>query len=232
MLVASSNASSSKEKELYDYYSLYSEVDAVITVGRTIDPGEEFTLPRVDISPWYIDKKTPTLVYNFESIRDAILYFYNKNVETIGFITCYKKSGKGYKFTKFMQEIYGGYDEKLIEVSTLPGAQCGYEAALSMIEKGTLPRAVFCERDDIALGAIKAFGDKGLKIPDDIAVIGWDNYSFGEYTNPPLSTIHLSTEEIISKSVELIIKRLSGKECENYVEIMSNFIQRESSIID
>ena len=93
MLVASSNASDNKEMELYEYYSLYSDVDGIITLGRSIDPGEEFTLPRVDISPRKIDRNVPTLVYNFESIKDAINYFHEKKVENIGFITCYKKSG-------------------------------------------------------------------------------------------------------------------------------------------
>lgn len=232
MCVASSNASSAKESELYEYYSLYSDVDAIITLGRTISPGDDYPLPRVDISPWYIDEKTPTLVYNFESIENVIKYFHSKGVRSVGFISCYKKSGKCYKFKKFMNSVYGGFDEALIEVAEFEGGKCGYEAVLSMIRKGNVPRAVFCERDDVAFGAIKALCDNGYRVPQDVAVVGWDNYSYGEYSMPTLSTIHISTEEIISKSVDMIIKKLSGKECENYVEIMSSFIERESSRID
>ena len=101
-----------------------------------------------------------------------------------------------------------------------------------MIKKGRVPRAIFCERDDIAFGAMRAFYENGLNVPKDVAVVGWNNVSIGKYSVPTLSTIHLATNEVISESVSMIIKKLTGQECNNYVEIMSSFIERESSVID
>ena len=232
MSVASFNASSNKEEELYTYYTMYTDVDAILTIGRTIRLDENFPLPRVDISPWYIDEKTPTVVLNYESIRDAILYFYEKKVESVGFITPYKKSGKVWKFEKFMNEIYGCVDRELIEIiEEKSGAVIGYDGALSMIKKKRIPRAIFCERDDIAFGAIRAFYDNGYRVPEDVAIVGWNNNALGEYSIPTLSTIYIDTNKVVSESVDMLIKRMSGQECHNYTEVNSTFIARESSEI-
>lgn len=231
MCVASTILSSEKERALYDYYSMYTDVDALLTIGRSIPLPEDYPLPRVDISPWEVDENCPTLVMNYESISDAIEYFYSKGVKSVGFITCYKRSGKAWKFCKFMKAVFGGVDESLIEICEKKGGECGYLAALSMINKGRVPRAVFCETDEIALGAMKAFFEKGYAIPDDVAIVGWNNDRFGSFTTPTLSTIHIYQDEVVRESVEMLINKLSGKECKRYVEINSEFIKRESSEI-
>ena len=237
MCVASSNYSVEKEKSVYDYYSMYTDVDAVLTIGRSTPVPSDFMLPRVDISPngdGLIDKNCPTVVLNYESIADAIAKFHNKGVETIGFITCYKNSGKAWKYRKFMAEIYGGERDdyiRFVEVAEQAGAVCGYTAAKKLFFENRVPRAVFCERDDVAFGAIRAFTECGLKVPDDVAVVGWNNTPEGEYSVPSLSTIFIDTKSIVSESIDMLVKMLSGQECKMYTEVMSTFVERESSKI-
>ena len=237
MCVASSNHSAEKEKSVYDYYSMYTDVDAILTIGRSTPVPQDFLLPRVDISPNgdnLIDKNTPTVVLNYESIADAINKFHKKKVETIGFITCYTRSGKAWKFRKFMAETYGGERDdylKYVEVVEKEGALCGYTAAKKLIRENRVPRAVFCERDDIAFGDIRAFGEAGLNVPNDVAVVGWNNSEEGEYSTPSLSTIYIDTKAIVAESIDMLVKMLNGKKCQIYTEIMSRYIERESSII-
>ena len=237
MCVASSNHSREKERSVYDYYSMYTDVDAILTIGRSTSVPADFSLPRVDISPngdTLIDKNTPTVVLNYESIADAITKFHNKNVKTIGFITCYQKSGKAWKYRKFMAETYGGERDdylKFVEVEEKDGALCGYNAAKRLVREKRVPRAVFCERDDIAFGAIRAFCECGLNVPDDVAVVGWNNSEEGEFSTPSLSTIYIDTKTIVSESIDMLVKMLNGQKCSMYTEIMSRFIERESSII-
>lgn len=70
----------------------------------------------------------------------------------------------------------------------------GYRMGLDLIEKGDLPTAVFAASDPIALGAMRAFYEKGYKIPEDISILGFDNISLSEFSQPPLSTIHAPAE--------------------------------------
>ena len=236
MCVASSNASSEKEKSLYEYYSMYTDVDAILTIGRSVPVSEDLSLPRVDISPsrdFLIDASCPTVVFNYESIADAIKNFHQKGVETIGFITCYPRENcKLWKYRRFMSEIYGGEIDdyfKYVEIVEAKGAMCGYLAAKKLANENRVPRAVFCERDDIALGAIRAFREKGMRVPEDVAVVGWNNTEEGEFSTPSLSTISIDTKTVVSESINILVKMLNGQRCQMYTEIMSTYIERESS---
>ena len=51
------------------------------------------------------------------------------------------------------------------------------------------PTAVFCANDEMAIGALKAVRRAGLRVPEDISVVGFDDISFAAFTDPPLTTI-------------------------------------------
>ncbi len=231
MCVASSGSSKMKELELYDYYTMYTDVDAIITIGKSVDLSDDFPLPRVDISPLKRDFLSPTIVMNYEAIRDGIIYFHSRGVKNIGFLTFNKLSGRAWKYSKFMIEIYGEEGVCITEVPEFCGCQCGYEGVKKMIKDNNIPRALFCEEDEVAFGAMRALKEKGFSIPDDIAIVGWNDLPYGEFSMPSLSTINISEKEIVSESVDMLIKSLSGEKCKDYIEILSEFIPRESSII-
>ncbi len=229
MCVASSNTSKMKELELYEYYSMYTDVDAILTIGRNVEIPSDFPLPRVDIDPVKRDWLCPTVVMNYEAIRDCIVYFHSKGIEKLGFLTFPNQNCRLYKYRKFMNEIYGNCDEDQIYIIDKLGCECGYLGAKQMIKEGRIPRALFCERDDVAFGAMRTFLENGYRVPNDIAIIGWDNHPYGEYSLPSLSTIHIATKDVISESVDMLVKTLGGEPCKKYIEIQSEFIERDSS---
>lgn len=65
----------------------------------------------------------------------------------------------------------------------------GEAAALKLLALKDRPTAIFCFNDDIAVGAIKAIKSLGLLVPEDISIVGFDNSEFGEYVDPPLTTV-------------------------------------------
>lgn len=65
----------------------------------------------------------------------------------------------------------------------------GYEAMQQLLESGTTFTALFCANDEMALGAMRALKDRGLRIPQDISVVGFDDLSFTAYCDPPLTTV-------------------------------------------
>ncbi|MCQ2507790.1 MAG: LacI family DNA-binding transcriptional regulator [Dorea sp.] len=72
--------------------------------------------------------------------------------------------------------------------------EAGYRMAMEMIESKDLPTAVFAASDPIAIGALKAFREKGLKVPEDISIVGFDDIDLASYTVPALTTVKAPTE--------------------------------------
>ncbi len=65
----------------------------------------------------------------------------------------------------------------------------GEAAMADLLARSSSPTAVFCANDEMAIGAIKAARDAGLRVPEDLSVIGFDDISFAAFTYPPLTTI-------------------------------------------
>lgn len=72
----------------------------------------------------------------------------------------------------------------------------GYAAMKRLIEAGSLPRAVFAASDLLALGAIRALKEHGMRVPEDVAVIGCDDIEASKYTSPTLTTIRQNKERL------------------------------------
>ncbi|MDG1121045.1 MAG: LacI family DNA-binding transcriptional regulator [Glaciecola sp.] len=87
----------------------------------------------------------------------------------------------------------------------------GYLAGHQILQCSTRPTAVFCENDETAIGAIKAFKENNLQVPDDISVAGFDNIEFSQYCDPPLTTISQPAEEFGQTSVAMLINLLQDK---------------------
>lgn len=68
--------------------------------------------------------------------------------------------------------------------------------------------AVFAMADVLAIGAIRAILDRGLHVPEDISVIGFDGIDMGNYISPRLTTIRQHREEIAARSVEILLKAI------------------------
>jgi LacI family transcriptional regulator len=87
----------------------------------------------------------------------------------------------------------------------------GYRAMKELLSLPNIPTAVFCSNDDMAIGAIKAVFEKGLSVPKDISIVGFDNIGICEYTTPALTTVKRPMEEIsiigANKIVDLIDKQ-------------------------
>lgn len=73
-------------------------------------------------------------------------------------------------------------------------AESGHAAALSLIAAQPEVRAIFAGNDTLAIGVLAALREKGLRVPEDVSVIGFDDLPFAAYLNPPLTTIRVDAE--------------------------------------
>lgn len=96
------------------------------------------------------------------------------------------------------------------------------------IHSGNLPTAFFIGSDPMAIGALKALTDSGLKVPDDIAIFGFDGIELCEFVTPPLSTVKVHTEEMGKVAVNLLVERIDGRTLPLKVVVPTSLIIRKS----
>ncbi|WP_409181635.1 LacI family DNA-binding transcriptional regulator [Amycolatopsis sp. VS8301801F10] len=88
------------------------------------------------------------------------------------------------------------------------GRADGYAAATSLLRKSPHPDAIFCYSDLLAMGAMRAVFDAGLRVPEDVAIIGIDDIEEGRYSRPSLSTVSLDTPFIARTAVARLAARI------------------------
>jgi LacI family repressor for deo operon, udp, cdd, tsx, nupC, and nupG len=88
----------------------------------------------------------------------------------------------------------------------------GAEAAACLFARATRPTAVFCFNDEMAMGVIVHARDRGLHVPTDLSVVGFDDIRFAECVDPPLTTIAQPMRAIGEGTVALLLQILNGKQ--------------------
>jgi LacI family transcriptional regulator len=101
------------------------------------------------------------------------------------------------------------YDDALVRYGAHT-PESGYRAMQSLLENPERPTALFATNDAVAIGAMTAIQEQGLRIPDDIAVIGFDDIPMARYTTPPLTTVYGSDVEQGKRAGELILDLVNG----------------------
>lgn len=86
----------------------------------------------------------------------------------------------------------------------------GHMAAQYFCEMKERPTAIFCMNDEMAIGAIQGIKARGLKVPSDISVVGFDNIPYARYCDPPLTTIAQPTEQMGHAAMSLFLSVVAG----------------------
>jgi LacI family transcriptional regulator len=86
----------------------------------------------------------------------------------------------------------------------------GYEAARDLMRLKRPPTAIFCANDLMAVGCYEALHELGLRIPDDVAVMGYDDREIAQHLHPPLTTVLLPHFEMGSIAAEMLLDAASG----------------------
>lgn len=107
--------------------------------------------------------------------------------------------------------------------------QSGYEQAKSLLDSGRRFTAIFIASDNVAIGGKAALREAGLKIPDDISMVGFDDIPWAQYADPPLTTVHLHAQELARRACLLLMDLLKGKEPETKRQIIgTQLVVRQS----
>jgi len=173
------------------------------------------------------------LINNADSFRQATNHLIQKGHRSIGYlqgdfrIKPFRSRSYGYRIA---MEKAGLPVEERYQVTlstTIDGAYQDMKRYLSA--KPQLPTAFVADNDIIALGAMKAFTEAGVRIPEDISIVGFDDLSYSSISAPPLTTIRVPKQEIGRAAVRRIRDMLSSPESAPLkIQVCTEFIERES----
>lgn len=106
--------------------------------------------------------------------------------------------------------------------------QLGYEFAARFAELKNRPEALVFYNDVSALGFIQGALEKGVRVPEDVAVVGFDDILVARYASVPLTTVHQPVDQIGRWAVDMLDNRIKGREVGNRITLKATLVIRES----
>lgn len=106
--------------------------------------------------------------------------------------------------------------------------ESGRSAVEELLELDPPPTALFASNDSMAVGALRGFHEAGVQVPDDVAVIGFDDIPSARYATPSLSTISAPTQELGERAMMHLLALSSGEEMPSHQTLGTEFVRRES----
>lgn len=106
----------------------------------------------------------------------------------------------------------------------------GREAMRALLARGVRPTAIVAANDLSAIGAMQALRRSGLRVPDDVAVIGFDDIPLAPYTEPPLTTVHQSVYRLGETAAKVLLRRIREGDDAGYAHhvVRTRLVVRES----
>lgn len=154
----------------------------------------------------------------------------HREISYIG-VPPYVKSGiprrKGYE--RALRENNLPLDSNLVVVEE-NSADGGYRAAMALLSRGETATAVFVYDDLMAIGAMRAYQEMGLRVPEDVAVVGYDDIPLATHITPPLTTVRQDKQAMGIEAMRMLIKLMQGEDLpESEVVMQPELIVRCSS---
>lgn len=109
--------------------------------------------------------------------------------------------------------------------------QIGYKPMQSLLEKTREFTAIFCFNDIAAIGAVRALKDAGLRVPEDVSVVGFDDIQSAAYATPSLTTVRQPLAEMGQRGAQILLERIAHREASYPAEIVMapELVVREST---
>ena len=173
------------------------------------------------------------LVDNSKASRNGVNYLVGRGYRRIAYIAGPLNTGTardrldGYRIALTENGI--DYDENLVRVGEYR-SKWGYEAAEDLLDSGLDFQAIFCGNDAIAIGAMKKLRERGISVPDDIAIMGFDDIYIASMVDPELTTIKQPNYSMGYEAVNMMIDSIQGNKIGNKNLILdTELVVRKSS---
>jgi DNA-binding LacI/PurR family transcriptional regulator len=193
-------------------------------------------MPTVFIDRAVKGAKIPTVVSdNVAAAHDATTHFIRLGHKRIGLVVGRRAldsmTGRIEGYRRAMLEHQITFDESLVVDAVDVGVVAGYHATKKLIERNPRPTALIVMNNLLVIGALNAINEKGLIIPGDLALIGWDDFDAAPHLQKPLTVVEQPADAMGSIAAEQLMKMRSEEAVDSYLHIVlkSTLIIRESS---
>lgn len=170
------------------------------------------------------------MVDNVEGTYKATNYLINKGCRSIGFISSLevnklaKERLMGYK--NALKENGMEIEQKKIFLKSF-SVETGYEGVDYLLNETHID-AICCGNDLIAIGAIQGLKDKGIKVPEEVKIIGFDDISISKYLDPPLTTVKQPIYKLGEEAVNILVSIIEKKDTEMIKILETEIVERKS----
>lgn len=173
------------------------------------------------------------MVDNESGIRQALIHLIEKHgYERIAFIRGPQTHQEAEKRFATYLDVLKEYNIPVREELTVIGdlnPQAGSDAVHILLdERHTHIDAIVAANDGMALSALKALQVRGIKVPEEIAIVGFDDIDEASYVTPPLSTVKQPLYEQAKTAIKILLDKIEGNKVSNKICLPTTFIIRES----
>lgn len=236
LLVAASNSIIERERELVKLLDKR-QADGVIFLSPLLSDEElkriSFRYPLVQCCEYSeTSALTHVSIDNYDACRTAMEYLISLGHRKIAMLS----STNRFISTKQRESAYkAALSEHGIDL--IPGLQrrgtysffSGYENMRQLLKHPQRPTAVLAVADTVAAGAMRAISEAGLRVPEDISVIGFDNVDLCSMITPTLTTMSQPRKRLGMTAVELIMEKISGDTEQKSIYLPHELIVRQST---
>jgi DNA-binding LacI/PurR family transcriptional regulator len=190
-------------------------------------------VPLVVIDNSSSDKTIPSIIIdNFNAVSDAVKYLCSLGHKRIGFMTGLADSDVG-------KNRYEGYKSGLINNGLALNDELVYRGNYSFksglvgadyfLSLKKLPTAIVCANDSMAIATIRQIAQRGLSVPDDISIVGFDDVEVASQINPALTTLAAPIAETAVKALDMLTSLMNGEKAENkHIALPAKLVIRSS----
>ena len=231
MTLSVTNFNREQESSLIRYYSSYGHADGVILFNGGGSIKQDPAIPIIAIgspkSNRFVDRLNTDLA---AGIDEAVEYLKEMGHKKIGFLWEKHTASKYRYFCESMHKNGLPVTEEFCVCSDSRFEIAGYHAMETLTKLPEHPTAVIASYDYMAMGAIRYAQEAGIRIPEDISIIGMDNISTTAYLGVPLTTITTLDDELCETAVDLLFKKMDNHFyfSKQEITLKSSLIKRES----
>jgi LacI family transcriptional regulator len=209
------------------------------TTPEMIDALERLSVPTVIIETVCVDERDQLCVLPVSCVAsdsrqgacEGVEHLLQLGHRRIGYIA-------GMASSQSRLRLLGGYDalerhglgrESMVVAKGDWTWDSGFQQAMRLVEHDDPPTAIFCANDNMALGAIRGLAERGMRVPEEVSILGFDDIPAASQNRPALTTIKQPTREMIRRAVDMLEEAMDGQEQAAQNELLpTRLVCRES----
>jgi DNA-binding LacI/PurR family transcriptional regulator len=221
IIVCQSNESYEREVVNTNALMHHRVAGVIVSISQNTKCGEHFQdLIRRKIPLVFFDRvcddvpASKVVIDDYRSAFDAVTHLIQKGYKRIAHFAGPKELGICKKrwngYVDALQHSSLSLDNNLVRYGGLQ-EQDGYKSMDSLLKENTIPDAIFAVNDPVAIGAFQRIKEAGLKIPDDVALVGFSNNKITSLVDPPITTVDQPSFEMGRKAAEILINTIEDR---------------------